>query len=67
MAGRAQHLSSSKEFQVGNLLVNSKYTVLQILHEGVNSKIYVGAFNKNNKQVTRIIKTVYHIYISATY
>ncbi len=53
-----QSSSSSKEFQVGNQLVNNKYTILQILHEGLNSKIYVGAFNKNNRQVSRIIKTV---------
>lgn len=53
-----QSSSSSKDFQVGNQLVNNKYTILQILHEGVNSKIYVAAFNKNNRQVSRIIKTV---------
>jgi hypothetical protein len=42
----------------GSLWVNNKYTLIHQLYEGVSSKIFVGAFMKNNRQVTRAIKVV---------
>ena len=46
------------------MLVNKKYTLIYKLYESSSSKIFVGAFMKNGKQVTRIIKLVISILFS---
>ena len=51
-------LEDSKPPEVGSQWVNSKYTLIHQLYEGMSSKIFVGAFMKNNRQVTRAIKIV---------